>query len=227
MKFFITGTTSGLGMSLQQQIESSSDHLVVLNRTKIDSKTIDQLVIDDLKNLNQLNFLLSSQLSFLEDVDVCIMNAGTLGSIKNAVEVKTSNILDAFYINCLANKLIVDFFLRKTNCNKFIYISSGASSKPYTGWLEYCSTKSFSDAMLRVYAKENLNKIFVSVSPGAIATKMQNQIRCSSMEEYPDMKKFVDLFDNNMLRSPFDAADQLLKRINNLTFEDSGSFIKI
>jgi len=30
-----------------------------------------------------------------------------------------------------------------------------------------------------------------------------------------------------MLRDPSDAADQLLKKINDLTLEDSGSFIKI
>ena len=40
-------------------------------------------------------------------------------------------------------------------------------------------------------------------------------------------KKFVDIFGNNMLRSPFDAADKLLKKINDITLEDSGSFIKI
>jgi len=227
MKFFVTGTTSGLGMSLQSQIQSSSDELVVLNRSKIDSDLLNQLIVDDLKNLDNLHFILTSHSSYLKDVDVCVMNAGTLGSINNANEVKTSNLLDSFHINCLANKVIVDFFLKETNCSKFIYISSGASSKAYTGWLEYCSTKSFSDAMFRVYAKENLNKIFVSVSPGAIATKMQSQIRNSSIEEYPDMKKFVDLFGNNMLRNPFDAADQLLKKINDLTLEDSGSFIKI
>ena len=227
MKFFITGTTSGLGMSLQQQIQTSSNKLVVLNRTKIDSESIDQLIIDDLKNLNDLHFVLTSHSSYLKDVDVCILNAGTLGDIKKASEVETADLLDSFHINCLANKVIIDFFLKETNCSKFVYISSGAASKPYTGWLEYCSTKAFSDAMLRVYAKENLNKLFVSVSPGAISTNMQSKIRSSSVEQYPDMKKFIDLYENNNLRSPDDAAFKLIEHLKFMTLEHSGMFMGI
>ena len=227
MKFFITGTTSGLGSSLQQQLLNSSDEIVVLNRKKIDIENIDEIQISNLKNISEIISSLSDNMSIIKDVSVCILNAGTLGQIENAVDINSSSLLDSFQINCLSNKVIVDFLLKNSECKTFIYISSGASSKAYTGWLEYCSTKSFSDAMFRVYAKENLNKIFVSVSPGAIDTKMQNQIRNSSIEEYPDMKKFVDIFGNNMLRSPFDAADKLLKKINDITLEDSGSFIKI
>lgn len=227
MKFFITGTTSGLGMSLQQQIQTSSNKLVVLNRTKIDSESIDQLIIDDLKNLNDLHFVLTSHSSYLKDVDICILNAGTLGDIKKASEVETADLLDSFHINCLANKVIIDFFLKETNCSKFVYISSGAASKPYTGWLEYCSTKSFSDAMFRVYAKENLDKLFVSVSPGAISTNMQSKIRSSSVEQYPDMKKFIDLYENNNLRSPDDAAFKLIQHLKSMTLEHSGMFMGI
>ncbi len=227
MKFFITGTTSGLGKSIQNKLEDLSNKLVVLNRYKFNSDTINQLIIDDLKDIVCLENTLSNYSSILEDVDVCIMNAGTLGTINNCIDISTTDLINSFHINCLANKVIVDFFLKNSNCKKFVYVSSGAASKPYTGWLEYCSTKSYSDAMIRVYAKENPEKIFISVSPGAIATKMQNQIRNSSVEKYPDMQKFVDLFGNNMLRTPEDAANSIIQKINQLTIDDSGSFIKV
>ena len=191
MKFFITGTTSGLGLSLQQQILNSSDEIVVLNRKKLGIENISEIQISDLKNTTEIISSLSNNLSVIEDVDVCILNAGTLGQIENAIDINSSNLLDSFQINCLSSKVIVDFLLKNSKCNKFVYISSGAASNPYTGWLEYCSTKAFSDMMFRVYAKEISDKIFVSVSPGAIATKMQKQIRDSSIEEHPDMKKFL------------------------------------
>ena len=226
MKFFITGTTSGLGLSLQQQILNSSDEIVVLNRKKLGIENISEIQISDLKNTTEIISSLSNNLSVIEDVDVCILNAGTLGQIENAIDINSSNLLDSFQINCLSSKVIVDFLLKNSKCN-FVYISSGAASNPYTGWLEYCSTKAFSDMMFRVYAKEISDKIFVSVSPGAIATKMQKQIRDSSIEEHPDMKKFFDLHNNNMLRDPSDAADKLLYRIDELKIDDSGSFIKI
>jgi benzil reductase ((S)-benzoin forming) len=227
MKFFVTGTTSGLGNSIQKKLEELSNKLVVLNRSKFDSNTINQLIINDLRDIENLEHVLLNYSSVLEDVDVCIMNAGTLGTINNCIDISTADLIDSFYINCLANKVIVDFFLKNSNCKKFVYISSGAASKPYTGWLEYCSSKSYSDAMFRVYAKENPEKIFISVSPGAIATKMQNQIRNSSVEKYPDMQKFIDLFGNNMLRSPGDAANAIIQKIDQVTIDDSGSFIKI
>ena len=227
MKFFITGTTSGLGLSLQQQILNSSDEIVVLNRKKLDIKNINEIQISDLKNTTEIVSSLSNNLSVIEDVDVCILNAGTLGQIENAIDINSSNLLDSFQINCLSNKVIVDFLLKNSKCNKFVYISSGAASSPYTGWLEYCSTKAFSDMMFRVYAKEISDKIFVSVSPGAIATKMQKQIRDSSVEDYPDMKKFFDLHNNNMLRDPSDASINIIKKIKNLQIDDSGSFLKL
>ena len=65
MKYFITGTTSGLGMSLQQQIQNSSNKLVSLNRTKINSDDTDQFIIHDLKNFDQLNSVLSSYIFYL------------------------------------------------------------------------------------------------------------------------------------------------------------------
>ena len=227
MKYFITGTTSGFGNSIQQELERLSNKIVVLNRSRFDSDSIEQIVIDDLLDVNYLEHALTKYSSVLEDVNVCIMNAGTLGTINNCTDVSISNLSSSFYINCLANKVIVDFFLKNSNCNKFVYISSGAASKPYTGWLEYCSTKSFSDAMLRVYAKEIVNKIFVSVSPGAIDTKMQSQIRNSSTDDYPDMKKFFDLYENNSLRDSTEASIALIDKIEKLNINDSGSFIKI
>lgn len=227
MKFFITGTTSGLGLSLQKQIQVSSDELVVLNRKKLDLENVGEIQISDLKNTNEIISILSNNLSTIGDVDVCILNAGTLGQIKEAVNIDSSDLLTTFQINCLSNKVIVDFLLKNSNCSKFVYISSGASSSPYTGWLEYCSTKAFSDAMFRVYAKEMQDKIFVSISPGAISTNMQSMIRSSSVEKYPDMKKFFDLYQNNSLRDPADAATKIIEKVKILMPSDSGSFLKV
>ena len=61
---------------------------------------------------------------------------------------------------------------------------------------------------------------------GSLKTLLK-KIRDSSIEEHPDMKKFFDLHNNNMLRDPSDAADKLLYRIDELKIDDSGSFIKI
>ena len=70
MKFFVTGTTSGLGNSIQKKLEELSNKLVVLNRSKFDSNTINQLIINDLKDIANLEHVLLNHSSILEDVDV-------------------------------------------------------------------------------------------------------------------------------------------------------------
>jgi len=131
-------------------------------------------------------------------------------------------------INFFANKTIIDNCLNKSvNPQKYIFISSGASTKGYTGWLEYCCSKSICDSMIRVYAREFKQHIFTSISPGALDTKMQTLISNSNLNELPDLNKFYDLQKTNSLRSPSEAAHKLYQFIENLDYNLSGKFLKI
>ena len=230
MKYLLTGSTSGLGLSLRN-ILSSLDHEIVsidrsskFNQTKKDY----QILINDLYDLDKLSDSLSSNIDLLSSINTCIFNAGTLGLIEAANEISCEKLLHTFTINCLSVKVILDFMLKNTCCKNFIFISSGASVTPYTGWLEYCSTKSFTDSMFRVYAEENTSKVFVSVSPGAISTKMQDTIRENAdLSKFPGLKKFISLYESGALRDPDDAAIAIINFISKLSKTDSGSFVKI
>ena len=181
----------------------------------------------DFSDLSRLNNVLKSESNLISRIDCCVLNAGSIGNVTQAKRVSSSDILKTFRINCLSNKLIIDALLDYSPCSKFIFISSGASSKGYSGWLEYCSTKSFTDSMLRVYARENRDRIFISVSPGAMDTSMQSLIRAVSCDELPDMNKFHDLYASSSLRDPSDAASNLLEYIENLSQESSGQFFVV
>ena len=151
---FIDGSTSGLGLSLRN-ILSSLDHEIVsidrsskFNQTKKDY----QILINDLYDLDKLSDSLSSNIDLLSSINTCIFNAGTLGLIEAANEISCEKLLHTFTINCLSVKIILDFML-KILAAKILYSLAVALLSPYTGWLEYCSTKSFTDSMFRVYAK--------------------------------------------------------------------------
>ena len=230
MKYLLTGSTSGLGLSLHNILSSLDHELVSIDRSPIYDRTTSshQILINDLCDLDNLSFSLTSNIDLLRSTGTCILNAGSLGLIEAANIISCENLLQTFAINCLSVKVIVDFMLARTCCKNFVFISSGASLTPYTGWLEYCSTKSFTDSMFRVYAEENTSKVFVSVSPGAISTKMQASIRkAPNLSKFPGLKKFIDLYESGAMRAPDDAAAAIVDFASKLSQTDSGSFVKL
>ena len=81
--------------------------------------------------------------------------------------------------------------------------------------------------MMRVYARENPQHTFCSISPGAIETNMQNIIRKSNYKKFPDMKKFFDLKNLDSLRKTEDAAKSLINFISKIDKDMSGQFFEI
>ena len=106
--------------------------------------------------------------------DLCILNAGTMGSIGSACQIKDEELLEALKINVLANKIIIDWSILN-GCKYFIGISSGAATKNYDGWLNYCVTKSAFRSMLLQYQKDLPQLHFKLISPGILSTDMNKR----------------------------------------------------
>ena len=121
--------------------------------------------------------------------DLCILNAGTMGSIGLAYQVSDEEFLEALKINVLANKIIIDWSILN-GCKYFIGISSGAAKKNYDGWLNYCVTKSAFRSMLLQYQKDLPKLNFKLISPGILSTDMNKKIKALDVALYPDMSKF-------------------------------------
>ena len=121
--------------------------------------------------------------------DLCILNAGTMGSIGSAYQIKDEEFLEALKINVLANKIIIDWNILN-GCKGFIGISSGAATKNYDGWLNYCVIKSAFRLILFQYQKDLPQLHFKLISPGILSTDMNKRIRALYVALYPDMSKF-------------------------------------
>tara|TARA_A100001011_G_scaffold320973_1_gene341759 strand:+ start:259 stop:942 length:684 start_codon:yes stop_codon:yes gene_type:complete len=222
----ITGITKGLGFQLAQNSLQRGYNVTGISRNKSSINTSN--IVCDLGDLKNLKYILGNEPNLKKDFDTIILNAGTLGDIKNAREVSNQELLQSLNVNFFANKLIIDHFLKNTNLTKrFIFISSGASTKGYTGWLSYCCSKSISDSLIRVYAKEHIKHIFISISPGAINTSMQKLIQTTDINQFPDMKKFIELNETGGLRSPKEASIKIIDHIEKVSYRDSGMFLKI
>jgi len=46
----------------------------------------------------------------------------------------------------------------------------------------------------------------LAVAPGIVATAMQEQIRATSAGDFPDVARFVELFESGQLREPREVA---------------------
>ena len=178
----ITGASSGLGSCLLKSF-SESHHIVNISRTKT---ACEINIIANFENLSNLKQKLG-----IENIkhSLCILNAGTMGSIGTANNIKATEFIEAFKVNVFANKIIIDWSILN-GCQHFIGISSGAAIKNYDGWLNYCATKAAFRSMLLQYQKDLTKLNFKLISPGILGTGMNKKIKDLDISIYPDMKKF-------------------------------------
>lgn len=178
----ITGASSGLGKYLNKSFSKSYEVINISRRISSSEYNI----ISNFKDLSDLKQKLKMNKIKHE---LCILNAGTLGIIGSACEIKGEEFLEALKINVVANKIIVDWSILN-GCKYFIGISSGAATKNYDGWLNYCVTKSAFRSMLFQYQKDLPELKFKLISPGILSTNMNKQIKSLDVSLYPDMQKF-------------------------------------
>ena len=178
----ITGASSGLGECLYKSF-SKSYKVINISRS---TSACENNIITNLKDLSGLKQKL--KMNKIKH-DLCILNAGTMGSIGLACEISDEDFLESLKINVLANKIIIDWSILN-GCKYFIGISSGAAIKNYDGWLNYCVTKSAFRSMLLQYQKDLPQLHFKLIIPGILSTDMNKRIRALDVSLYPDMNKF-------------------------------------
>ena len=213
-KILITGGSSGLGKSLAIKL-SKNNKVFCLGKRHLNQKNIKSIKCN-LRNIksikNRLNKLLDTK-----SLDYVFLNAGMLGDIKKINEVNQREIEEIFKVNVFANKEVIDFFIeKKIKIKLIIAISSGAALAPKSGWFLYCSSKAAFKFLIESYAVEFKKLRFINISPGLIKTKMQKQICKIDERKINSVKKFKELNKKNMVPSPDEVADNLIKTIKSL-----------
>jgi len=178
----ITGASSGLGECLHKSF-SKSYNVINISRS---TSACEYNIITNLKDLSGLKQKL--EMNKVKH-DLCILNAGTMGSIGSACQISDEDFLGSLKINVIANKIIIDWSILN-GCKYFIGISSGAATKNYDGWLNYCVTKAAFRSMLLQYQKDLPKFNFKLISPGILSTDMNKKIKAIDVALYPDMSKF-------------------------------------
>lgn len=223
--FFITGTSSGLGLALAKQLTTHKSNFVVgfarhleIERSNYSHKHIDLSTIDTLL-----------------DYDFPVLqNAASVTLINNAAVLGEINYMGSLSDERLASTLTIDLIAPAILCNKFmrkyksidlpktiINISSGAAKSPYDGWAAYCASKAglemISDIIHKEQEIQNHGFRVHSIAPGIVDTKMQEDIRSADKAKFSRLDKFVELKNMNKLYSPDDVAAALIEIIKDPT----------
>lgn len=196
----ITGASNGLGACLYKSF-SRSYKVINISRT---TSASENNILADLKDLSDLELKL--EINKIKH-DLCILNAGTMANLGSACKITKDDFLETLKINVIANKIIIDWSILN-GCKNFIGISSGAATKNYDGWLNYCVSKSAFRSMLLQYQKDLPKLNFKLISPGILNTNMNKQIKSLDVGLYPDMSRF----HQTPATDPYTASELIYKK---------------
>ena len=212
MNVLITGTSSGLGYELAKQYLENGHTVYGISRSKTDLNI--KQVQCDFNDTQHLAIALN-ELIDTKQIDIVILNAGTLGSISKTNYLRLDEFYDVFTVNVLSNKIIIDWLINhEVEMKHVVGISSGAALKSYYGWSLYCSSKAAFKQLISGYAIEHPDIRFLSIAPGVIKTKMQDKIYSINEEDVPSVKKFKDMYDT--MDTPDIVAKKLIEHLPTL-----------
>ncbi|MDQ1910086.1 SDR family NAD(P)-dependent oxidoreductase [Paenibacillus sp. GD4] len=225
--YIITGASRGLGEAMAARMLNDAEpkKLICVSRTVHPAPSDDDRVTyltQDLSAGHELEALMQRLFERLPSGLTSlylINNAGVLGPIAPAADSEPDAVSLNVQVNLLAPMLLTSAFIRlsaKLPIDKrVLHISSGAGRKPYAGWSSYCASKAGLDHYTRCVGLEEEGKAhgvrIASLAPGVIDTQMQQEIRSSSPEAFPQLDRFLELKRSGQLTSPEQAAEQVLR----------------
>lgn len=231
----ITGATRGLGRAMAEQLATSGERVITLGRrsvpelldkAKASGTDWNELIVElaDRAETERAGQALMTLLEGVQDARI-ILNAGTVNPIAPADhQTDIAQIGLAFDINIVAPIYLTGCFLKATENaqdRRIMMISSGAGRNASHSWSVYCATKAAMDRFAEAVKIEgHANTRVCSMAPGVIDTPMQETIRGTATELFPNRQKFEDMHRNGVLAAPEVTARNLLALLSRADFGD-------
>ncbi|MDQ8179776.1 SDR family NAD(P)-dependent oxidoreductase [Pelagicoccus sp. SDUM812005] len=230
----ITGVSKGLGQALSKALADERTNLIGFGRTQGDFTgafhscdfTKPQLAASIFEQA-----LAQAPLEESESV-VFIANAGRLGLLQPAQNLDPFEIEETIAANLTQSALAASAFLKRVQPlpipKAFLQITSGAAlpERPKASWSLYCATKAGQEQLVRTIAKEQETALhptrFVNINPGVMETAMQEQIRQTSPETFPDVERFIKLKEEGRIPTPDTIAAEIAKLLEDPSALENG-----
>lgn len=232
---FITGTSRGLGNALLEMFQE--DRIISISRSEVETGCpIHREFHVDFLDENKLEQSVDEIFSSIDAQDgdeiFLINNAGIVEPVKSVENIDAASFLNNYKVNVLAPALFmkgfVNHFKDHRGAKRILTVSSGAALNPTEGWAAYCSSKAAVNMVsdvLRLEMDRLKYPIFsATFRPGVIDTDMQQEIRSSEENEFPDVGRFQKYKENNKLYNKKTVAYVLKRVITSDNFAFSESF---
>jgi NAD(P)-dependent dehydrogenase (short-subunit alcohol dehydrogenase family) len=223
----VTGTSSGIGLAVAETLLRRGWEVVgVARRPAPIHHARYRHVRLDLADTARLEAEFEGSLGDELPLDgrsrVGLVNgAATLEPVGSTSTLPAAGLARAFAVNSVAPIWLVGFFLRRARRAKLrvVDVSSGAARHPYAGWSAYCASKAALRMAGEVIGAESrefapgtalpTDLSVVSYEPGVVDTEMQQAVRGSLAEAFPQVKRFLDLHRSGKLHPPSRPAAEI------------------
>lgn len=230
MVYIITGTSSGIGKGLAEYFLNQGEKVIGISRTNtIEHPNFKHITCDFSKSTDLHKLSFNEHIKEKDFPIRLINNAGIIGDIRRSHELTLTHYQDMAMINIVAPQFLCSLLLSTfgyENVELIINISSGAGQRPVPSWGGYCASKAainlFTQTLHEEIQELGQNTKVFAVAPGVVDTKMQGVIRRSKPEDFSQSKDFIELKENNQLRSSKEVAELLDAFIHNLPDENQG-----
>lgn len=225
---FITGTSSGLGRGLAENLLGRGWAVYGCSRRACDLSDVQDMRCD-LSDADTVPAALDALLGDLDRLDLVVLNAGIVGRIADLTQTPLEDLKHLMDVNLWANKTVMDWLHAWGRpIDQVVMISSGAAVFGNKGWGGYALSKAALNMLAKLYAHEFPGTHLSAVAPGIIDTAMMVHL-CeeADAQAFPALERLREARGTAAMPGPNEAAERLVSVLPQLKDRPSGSFIDI
>lgn len=184
----VTGASRGIGYAMALELAKAGAHVIATARTNGGLEELDDairgaggtatLVPLDLQSEDGIETLGNIVAERWGKLDILLANAGALGVLTPAAQVKAKTWNEVIGVNVMAPARLIRAFealLLKSDAGRAVFISSSSAQSRRAFWGPYAASKAALDALVQSWAEEHTkNALRINlVYPGAVRTQMR------------------------------------------------------
>ena len=226
----ITGNSSGIGYGLTEEyLERGWTAYGISRRGCLGLQGDLHGIRCDLTDFTALNSALATLLGAVEQLDLVVLNAGILGTIRELHQTSMEEIKQVMEINLWANKAVMDWLhASDIRISQIVFISSGAAVNASKGWSGYALSKAALNMLAKLYVHEFPGTHIAAFAPGLVHTQMQDDIYDNvDATAFPSAQVLKDAIGTKLMPEPRKAGSLLANAFERLLNYPSGSFLDI
>ena len=214
---WISGASSGIGKALALTLPWDEARLIGVSRRPPPAGEHLEADLADPRQWDAVRSSFERELAgFSGERVVFVHAAGVIEPIGFAGEVDTDSYTRNVILGSAAPQVLGHLFLAAARGlgarRQIVMLTSGAARSVYPGWSSYGAGKAAVDQWVRdVGAEQDLRggAELLAVTPGTVATSMQDQLRQTDERDFPQRQKFVDLHQAGELADPEQVAREI------------------